>query len=279
MSVSRKALSPLILLSATLALAGCGSHHQSSSTSGTASNSGEKPIKSLFAPHNQQVPAGFVPSSPDSGTPSATASGPAAASYSMPNWNEPLTSYLPLRSNNAVMFQYYAHTGVSPNYKTLASNMDQRYRSTSNDFSQHKILKEIKPLIDRKIAEAKAHPYVYWPMYQASLANYSFKRHGFSLSGTMLITGGNIGYDNWNTTQFTVEIRNSSDFSFLPVKDKKLAKEIENFISQDDAIYVRPYLYVNGASLSNHLVKATCTAIQILGPQKQVLMTWRPANT
>lgn len=196
----------------------------------------------------------------------------------MPDWNTPLSSYVPLRSNNTVMFQYYAHTGMSPNDKIIASNVDRRYRSTNNVFTQHKILKEIKPLIAHKIADAKAHPYVYWPMYQVNLGNYSFKRQGFPLTGVMLISGGNVGYDNWNSTQFTLEARNTSDFSFLPVKNQKLAKEIENFVSHYEQIFIRPYLYVNGASLSNHMVKTTCTAIQVFGPQKQMLLTWVPPH-
>lgn len=238
----------------TLALAGCGSSHHSDNNTGTPSQTSSTTVASKPAK-------------------------PSETSYKLPDWGKPSADYVSIKNNNTLMFYYYANTGMPADYHVIASNEDAQYRSTSNVFTKHKLLHDLKPILDRKLAYAKAHPYAYWPMYQMNLGNYSFKRHGFPMANTMLISSGTISYDQWASTSFSLETKNHNAFSFLPVKNKKLAKKIESFISADDAIYVKPYLFINGASLSNNTVKAICTKIAIYGPEKQLLMTYSPRHS
>lgn len=260
-----RTISLLAALGMALGLAGCGSsHHDQSKTS--------------VPPPPASANTGQGSASNSALSPSAPAASPAPAAYSMPDLKTPLTDYVPLQTSNDVMFQYYAHTGIAPDYKTIASNFDRHYVDTSDVFTKRKIIKEIKPLVDRRIAAAKAHPYVYWPMFGLELGTYSFKRHGFSMQGTMLISGGYAEYTNFESQRFDVNLRNSRDFTFLPVTNQKLAQKIEHWVSQDQDLYVQPYLFVNGASLNHHQVHAVCTRINIYGPQKQLLMSYTPAH-
>lgn len=256
-----RTLISMAVLGTALGLAGCGSSHHDQSK----------------APATPSTPS----AAPDQGSSSSASSSskpasPVPAAYPVPKWNTPLSDYIPLSNSNAVMFQYYAHTGIAPDYKTIASNFDSHYMDTSDVFTKHKIIKEIKPVVDQRIAAAKAHPYVYWPMYGLELGNYSFKRHGFSMQGTMLISGGYAEYTDFKDQRFTLNIRNANDFTFLPVKNQKLAQKMEHWISNDDAVYVQPYLFINGASLDHHQVHATCTRINIYGPHKELLMSYTP---
>ncbi len=252
----------MVALCITAGLAGCGSSHHHSAASSSAAT--------------PPPPAASAPSSTPPPAPKPAA--PKAAAYTQPDWTTPTSDYIPLRDTNDVMFYYYANTGVSPNYKTIASNFDRHYMDTTDVFTKHKIIKEIRPIVDRKIATAKAHPYVYWPMYGMSLGTYSFKRHGFPMQGTMLLGGGYVRYTSWRYEYFSVVLRNTQDFQFLTVKNRKLAEKIEHWLSSGQNVYVRPYLFVNGASLDHRRVKAVATKIEIFGPQKQLLMTYTPPH-
>lgn len=250
----------LTALCITAGLAGCSSHHSS-------------------AAKNPPPPtANSSASSSALSTPQTPPAAPKDTALAQPDWKTPISAYVPLKDTNDVMFYYYANTGVTPDYKAIAKNFDRHYMDTTNVFTKHKILKQIRPIVDRKLAEAKAHPYVYWPMYGMSLGNYSFKRHGFPMQGTMLLGGGYLRYDSWRYEEFSVTLRNTQDFQFLTVKNHKLAEKMEHWISSGQPIYVQPYLFVNGASLDHRRVKAVATQIEIFGPQKQLLMTYAPPH-
>jgi hypothetical protein len=260
----------LLFSVAMLALAGCGSHHASHSNAAAPSASNSSSANAATPPSTSQSPAG-------SPLAKAAAAAKPAAVYKEPDWNTPLTKYVPITDNNRLMFYYYANTDMPANYKVIAANFDRHYMDTSDVFTKHKIIKEIKPRVAQEIAKAKAHPYVYWPMYSFNVGNYSFKRHGFKLFGNMLLNGGYISYDSWRYDRFGLEIRNSNAFSFLPVK-KSIAKKIEAWTSAGQNVYVQPYVFINGASLDHHRVKGVCTAIAIYGPNKQLVMMYRPKH-
>lgn len=274
LKISLRSASALAVMGLALGLAGCGSSHHSKSVAPSTSSGANSPMDQAMSDFNHPSSSPTLPLPVN--TP-AQKSRPVAAEI-MPDWNTPASDYVSLATGNDIMFQYYAHTGISPNYKTIATNFDHRYANTSDVFTQHKILKEIKPIIDQRIASAKQHPYVYWPMYNLNLGNYSFKRHGFSTSGTMLFGNGSQMYYDTNSS-FSLELRNGQAFSFLPVKNQKLAQKIEHYVSQDDTLYVQPYMFVNGASLSSHEVRAIGIRINVYGPQKQLLLSYAPHHS
>ena len=70
-----------------------------------------------------------------------------------------------------------------------------------------------------------------------------------------------------------ITLRNSSQFGFLPVSSKALAKKIEYYVSHGNNCLVKVYMFVNGAELSHRMVKADAVKIQLFSPNKKLLLT------
>lgn len=239
--------STTIAFAVSLALAGCGSQHKDA-----------------------------APSSNSNGTSSSNAANTHTSnSAARPDIHTPDSDYTTLHSNAHVMYYYEAYRATPPNYKVMATAISRQYRATSDVFKKHALMKDLKPIMNKKMAEAKAHPYVVWPMQNLTLANYSFHRHGFALTGTNLLTGDYEYFPEYSApiSSTPISLRNPKQFEFLPVSSKALAKKIEYYVSHGNNCFVKVYMFVNGAELSHRMVKADGVKIQLFSPNKTLLLT------
>ncbi|MBN6740402.1 hypothetical protein JKG47_07625 [Acidithiobacillus sp. MC6.1] len=184
------------------------------------------------------------------------------------------SAYTTLHSDTHIMYYYEAYRATPPNYKGMAAIISSQYRTTSDVFKKHALMKDLKPIMAKKMAEAKAHPYVAWPMQNLTLADYSFHRHGFALTGTSLLTGSYEYFQDYRyMNPYSITLRNSKQFGFLPVHSKALAKKIEYYVSHGNNCLVKVYMFVNGADLSHRRVKADAVKIELFSPNKKLLLT------
>ena len=248
--------STALAFAVSLALAGCGSNHKGAAPS---------------------VPSGNSSGSQSNGNSSSkpTSAQPTDSSVTRPDIHTPDSDYTTLHSNTHIMYYYQAYRATPPNYKVMATTISRQYRATSDVFKKHALMKDLKPIMDKKMAEAKAHPYVAWPMQNLTLANYSFHRHGFALTGTNLLTGDYEYFPEYSApvSSTPITLRNSSQFGFLPVSSKALAKKIEYYVSHGNNCLVKVYMFVNGAELSRRMVKADGVKIELFSPNKKLLLT------
>ena len=253
--------STALAFAVSLALAGCGSNHKGAAPS---------------------VPSGNSSGSHSSGNSSNNGSKPTSAqptdsSVARPDIHTPDSDYTTLHSNTHIMYYYEAYRATPPDYKVMATTISRQYRATSDVFKKHALMKDLKPIMDKKMAEARAHPYVAWPMQNQTLADYSFQRHGFALTGTSLLTGDYeffpAHFDRTPIPSTPITLRNSSQFGFLPVSSKALAKKIEYYVSHGNNCLVKVYMFVNGAELSRRMVKADGVKIELFSPNKKLLLT------
>jgi hypothetical protein len=248
--------STALAFAVSLALAGCGSNHKGAAPS---------------------VPSGNGSESQSNGNSSGkpTSAQPTDSSVARPDIHTPDSDYTTLHSNTHIMYYYQAYRATPPNYKVMATTISRQYRATSDVFKKHALMKDLKPIMDKKMAEAKAHPYVAWPMQNQTLADYSFQRHGFALTGTSLLTGDYEFFPEYSApvSSTPITLRNSSQFGFLPVSSKALAKKIEYYVSHGNNCLVKVYMFVNGAELSRRMVKADGVKIELFSPNKKLLLT------
>jgi len=122
---------------------------------------------------------------------------------------------------------------------------------------------------------AKADPLFANSPQNQTLADYSFQRHGFALTGTSLLTGDYEFFPEYSApvSSTPITLRNSSQFGFLPVSSKALAKKIEYYVSHGNNCLVKVYMFVNGAELSRRMVKADGVKIELFSPNKKLLLT------
>ena len=247
--------STTLAFAVSLALAGCGSQHKDAAPAAPSGNSSGSSSSNAAATH-----------------PSSSA----AAALARPDVHTPDSAYTSLHSETHIMFYYGAYRVTPPNYKDMASVISHQYQATSDVFKKHALMKALKPIMDKKMAEAKAHPYVVWPMQNLALSDYSFHRHGFSVRGTGLLTGSDEYFSQdggVNFNPYAITLRNSTQFGFLPVSSKALAKKIEYYVSHGNNCFVKIYMFADGAELSHRIVKADAVKIQLFSPNKTLLLT------
>lgn len=250
----------LVTLGCALALAGCGSSHHD--TRGPSASSAPSPVPSVSATTPPPAPP---------------AAHPKPADY-VPDWNLPLKDYRPALNNNALMFEFYAHA-PKVDYNEMALHYSAAYRNAPNAAAKAKILKKLKPILKEKLAQAKAHPYIYLARRTVVIArsqNYPKLLH--PMAGD-LIDGRQYVYQahHWVGRYFPVAI-NEPQLKYLKINDPKVVKQILKISSADEYNYFRfrPYVYVNGVNMGQSQLKVTCTAIQLYGPHKnQFITTYR----
>ena len=256
--------STALAFAVSLALAGCGSNHKSAAPAAPSGNHNSSGSSSNNAPAQPSGSAGV-------------AHNPSGQSLARPDVHTADSAYTTLHSNTHIMYYYEAYRATPPDYKAMATAISRQYRATSDVFKKHALMKDLKPIMDKKMAEARAHPYVAWPTQNLTLSNYSFHRHGFALTGNSLLTGDYEYFSNYysnGATSFTsITLRNAKQFAFLPVNNEALAKKIEHYVSHGNNCLVKVYMFVNGASLSRQRVKADGVKIQLFSPNKKLLLT------
>jgi hypothetical protein len=200
---------------------------------------------------------------------------PKPADY-VPDWNLPLGSYRPALNNNALMFEFYAHA-PKVDYNQMALHYSAAYRNAPNAAAKAKILKKLRPILDAKLAQAKAHPYIYLARRTVAIQR-SLNYH--QLLRTMvgdLIDGRPYVYQahHWVGRYFPV-LTNEPQLKYLKIDDPKVVQQILKIGNAGKYIYFRPYVYVNGVNMGQSQLKVTCTAIKLYGPhKKQIIVTYR----
>ncbi len=255
--------STALAFAVSLALAGCGSSHKGADHAASSGNS------------SGNNAGNSAPAQPSGNA--GVASNPSAQSLARPDVHTADSAYTTLHSDTHIMYYYEAYRATPPDYKGMAAIISRQYRTTTDVFKKHSLMKDLQPIMDKKLAKAKAHPYVAWPMQNLTLTNYSFHRHGFALTGTSLLTGSDEYFLNYNYyvsgNPYSITLRNSEQFGFLPVHNAALAKKIEYYVSHGNNCLVKVFMFVNGADLSHRKVKADAVKIELFSPNKKLLLT------
>ncbi|MDD5280898.1 hypothetical protein [Acidithiobacillus sp.] len=267
-----RAMTSFAVLGLALGMAGCGSSHHGD-TNATASSATTQSAQQTGA--NSPV-ANALNAFNDAKFHRLTVGTPVhkAAVGPMPDWNTSIKDYVPLVKNEQMAEQYAAHA-QNLSDSQIASILYTKYATQKDVFKKQEMLKKLKPVMDKQLAEIRRHPYVYTPMLTMSLRNYSFKDHGFKVWNTYLLNGGTISFSTRGFHPvYNATLINYKEFSFLPVENTTLAKKIENFVAKGQPIYVRVYMFVNGTG--KWTVKAVGTRIHVYSPNKHLLMSYTP---
>lgn len=267
-----RSMTSFAVLGLALGMAGCGSSHHGDNNA-TASSATTQSAQQTGA--NSPV-ANALNAFGDAKFHRLTVSAPVHKKIigPMPDWNTPIKDYVPLVKNEQMAEQYVAHDHkLSDNQ--IASILYAKYATQKDVFKKQEMLKKLKPVMDKRLAEIRRHPYVYTPKLTMTLRNYSFKKHGFKVAFALLLSGGTMYFPNGDGYPvYSATLLNHEDFSFLPVKNTALAKKIETFVAKNQSLYVRIYMFVNGADRTE--VRAVGTRVNVYGPNKHLLMVYTP---
>ena len=181
------------------------------------------------------------------------------------------SDYVDLHSGGQLMFLYAANSGLPPDYEKLAGDFSSEYRSTSDSFRKHDLLEALKPKIDARIADAKAHPYVIWMDSSPELSHYDFSRKGFAVGSSILSSAG-YGY-MFDNSSYSFSLNNGAQFQFLPVADEALSRRIEHLVGQYNGTKLKIYAFAQSTDDSRSpSIKAQIVKLQLLDGHGQVLL-------
>jgi hypothetical protein len=111
-------------------------------------------------------------------------------------------------------FVYEAKAEIPSPPEELVGFVSSTYRNSTDEFQQHSLLEKIKPVIDRRIAEARATKlFVVKLVY--TLPKYDFDRQGF------LTPVNETSYIYFNNSAYIVKFTNWDEVDFIPFEESK----------------------------------------------------------
>lgn len=248
-----------MILTATLATAGCGNKEASTAGAGSPSNlSGPLAEAARNAALESQEAAAKV----------------RIAALPKPDLNRPLGEYSKLEDGIQIMFLYLAASKLPPDYEKVSDYFSSDYRSSTDTFRKHDLLAALKPQIDQNMAAAAQQPYA-WMEIEGSdnLASYDFKRGGFPV-GEFL--EDNTRYFS-GASSYRLKWVNRESVAFAPVKDEAGAREIESMRTKyDQSPRLKVYFFAQSVDLDEKAVKAYVTRVQIIDRNGRVLFEYGP---
>jgi Domain of unknown function (DUF4852) len=148
------------------------------------------------------------------------------------------------------VFEAKAEIPASP--EELARYVSSSYRDSNDEFQQHSLLEKIKPVIERRIAEARATK-LFVVKLGYTLPKYDFDRQGFStpVNETSFIY--------FNNSAYIVKFTNWEEVDFIPFEESK-------------ARYLEPTLRGNRqATLRVYGTLQECREESVNGSDKKVI--------
>lgn len=118
----------------------------------------------------------------------AQTSGPGAALKSAPDEEEAVQF-----TDNNILFFYEAYADIPSSMESLAKCYSPEYRNAPTEFAKVDILKQITPVIERKIREAKDTKTVMLSI-RCRIPEYDFTRKGFA---TPITADNFVTFDLW----------------------------------------------------------------------------------
>ena len=111
----------------------------------------------------------------------------------------------------------------------LASLISEKFKTTYDEFERHEMMKELKPIIDGRLAEAAASDEVFL-VVRSQLGNYDFEELGFP---TGLRPNTFIEYE----MSYAVMFENGAELVMLPV-EVEAAREVAGKLGRDRGVLV-----------------------------------------
>ncbi|HEY0793379.1 MAG TPA: hypothetical protein VGD78_20120 [Chthoniobacterales bacterium] len=149
-------------------------------------------------------------------------------------------------------FVYEVKAELPSTPEELAGYVSATYRNSTDEFQQHSLLERIKPVIERRIAEAKAAS-LFMVKIGFMLPKYEFDRQGFRTSLN------ESSYVNFNNYTYFLRFTNWADLDFIPFEESK-------------ARYLEPTLHGNRqATLRIYGILKECREEPINGSDKKVI--------
>ena len=112
-------------------------------------------------------------------------------------------------SDQNIVFLYESRAEIQAPDHHIAGVMSADYRRAQDEFTRYELMEKIKPVIDKRLAEAGKTTGVYL-IVGSNLGEYDFERKGFP---TGMGEGVFVNFDN----NYTVTFANGEVLGFLPV--------------------------------------------------------------
>ncbi|CAN7782671.1 DUF4852 domain-containing protein [Cupriavidus necator] len=154
---------------------------------------------------------------------------PAESAPSLPTVQvDPARSYHKATSGLDLAYLYFALTDLPVDYDTLAAEVSEEYRRTTDTFKRKEMLDALRPEIQAKIAALKATPFI---VVQAdnSLGHYDLPSQSFPVKGLPLGPGEYLHFNSGGN--YRLAITNGADFRQLKVADEGRARAMEAIVT------------------------------------------------
>lgn len=149
-------------------------------------------------------------------------------------------------------FVYEARAEIPSSPEELAGFVSSAYRNSSDEFQQHSLLEKIKPVIQRRITEARTTK-LFMVKLGYTLPKYDFDRQGF------LTPVNETSFMYFNNSAYIVKFTNWEDVDFIPFEESK-------------ARFLEPTLHGNRqATLRVYGTLKECRENSINGSDKKVI--------
>ena len=172
-------------------------------------------------------------------------------------------AYQEVESGVDLAYIYYALTDLPVDYESLAAEVSEDYRRTTDTFKKKEILDVLRPEIQAKIAALKAHPFVKVRVDSSSLGHYDMASQSFPVQGLPLDKGQYLSFNKGGS--YRLSITNGADFRQLKVADETRARAMEAIVSAK-ASFSTPaemYLYAQAADKNTHVVQFQLVQVKL----------------
>jgi uncharacterized protein YecT (DUF1311 family) len=139
----------------------------------------------------------------------------------------------PVIDDSRAPFVYEAKAEMTSTPEELAGFVSSTYRSSNDEFQQHALLERIKPVIERRIAEAKTTK-LFLVKIGMTLPKYDFDRQGFPLE---INESSALNFNNYN---YFLKFTNWDQLDFIPYEVSK-ARYLEPTLHGNRQAVLRVY--------------------------------------
>jgi len=177
--------------------------------------------------------------------------------------NTALSDYKLFNDGDKIMYLYYGLLNKPVDYNAIASILDPEYNHTVDTFKRKDKLDQLKPSIDKEIADLSKNHYIKLNMVlmtdQYSIPNKSFKINSFNYIAPTNLFNANI---------YGIAFTNTDKFNSLNIADETLAREINSLmIKNQGGVKAVGYVFIQGAEFQfsfNRIVKMQIMKIDVM---------------
>jgi len=217
--------------------------------------------------------------------------------------------YVPLNSNNQLMYAYLTLSKKPPDYEKIAARISNDYATSKDEFRKRDLLIALKPQIDTEISAAKNRSYFYITTIgsgtntESRIGPYDFAQKGFPLEGwsNWLLNYSYRFYsekdgvwknvpqhDNDNDIAWHImfdghilllSFNNGDAFRFFNVENENAARQIESLRSQSGIAFdLVVYGVFEGIGSKWGMINAKIVKVVLLDKQGNVLAQQPPKS-